>query len=54
MEKKKNCFYDRDSFVKRLDIEKIQEIGYDFILPSILLYNYTIEEIEEILIRAYK
>ena len=28
--------------------EKIQEIGYDFILPSILLYNYTIEEIEEI------
>lgn len=26
VEKKKNCFYDRDSFVKRLDIEKIQEI----------------------------
>lgn len=28
--------------------EKIQEIGYDFILPSILLYNYKIEEIDEI------
>ena len=26
VEKKKNCFYDRDSFVKCLDIEKIQEI----------------------------